>query len=190
MSEECWLPVVGFEGLYEVSDHGAVRGRYGRLLRQGTSNSGYRYVGLWRDNKVRNTFVHRIVLSSFAPREGADAMQVNHVDGIKEHNVLPNLEWVTPSQNMLHAVHALGFKPPVRRGAANHNARAVERVGADGSVTRYPSIADAVAAGYLAACIVEVCRGTQKRHRGFVWRYRYCLNGHATAGGRAWGVVR
>ncbi|MET5016632.1 NUMOD4 domain-containing protein [Burkholderia pseudomallei] len=59
MDSENWKPVVGFEGLYEVSDMGRIRSldRYvhgkvgcglqfkkGRILRQNTTDHGYRFV--------------------------------------------------------------------------------------------------------------------------------------------------
>lgn len=183
---ERWLAVPGYEGLYEISDHGRVRsldrrvahGRVGYQFFHGLkrkpskSNSGYLSVRLMRGNTSRGCFVHRLVLSAFSPNSNQESLHVNHKDGDKLRNHLTNLEWMTPSQNSRHAVDVLGHRPPTPgRGALNHFARAVERIDADGTVIRYESIADAVLEGYRASCVVEVCRGTQKTHRGCRWRY-------------------
>lgn len=181
---ERWLPVPGYAGFYEVSDFGRVRSvsrlvpvgsalqlRVGRALRLSRSNSGYFCAGLWRDGKVSNVFVHRLVLMAFEPRDDADTLQGNHLDGDKSNNSRSNLEWATPSGNRLHSVRVLGNAPPRTAGGPDHKwARAVERIGADG-VKRYPQMRAAIADGFNVSCITECCRGTQKTHRGFQWRY-------------------
>lgn len=48
--------------------------------------------------------LHRMVLSAWKPIDNADNYQVNHIDGNKGNNSLENLEWVTASENMQHAV--------------------------------------------------------------------------------------
>lgn len=104
MKMEEWRCVVGFEGQYAVSDHGnmmsmnfAGSGLPG-ILKQRMRN-GYSAVAL-NHNKMRN--VHRLVAEAFLGLEKA-GMQVNHLDGDKRNNMLANLEWVTPSENMKHA---------------------------------------------------------------------------------------
>ena len=53
--------------------------------------------------------VHRLVLKTFDPVENMQELQVNHKDLNKANNNLSNLEWVTPSQNTMHA-HEHGHK--------------------------------------------------------------------------------
>ena len=53
--------------------------------------------------------VHRIVLSTFAPIEGWQNLEVNHKDSIRANNYLYNLEWVTSKENTLHGL-AEGYK--------------------------------------------------------------------------------
>lgn len=181
---ERWLFIREFEGRYEVSNCGRIRSFLtGRILIQQVSNSGYQSVQLWMRNKGYGRFVHRLVAEEFLAHFKPD-LQVNHLDGNKANNHLGNIELVTGSENMRHAVRELGFRPPAPRfGSQNHNARPVEKLDVDGRfLTRYESAADAVREGFRASCITECCNGTQKTHRGFRWR-------HGTSGGRVWGIA-
>lgn len=104
MDAERWLPVVGWEDRYEVSDLGRVRG----IRRQGTKGGlikttvdprGYVRVGLWRPLTRRfNRFVHQLVLEAFVgPRP--EGLQTRHLNDVKTDNALTNLCWGTPSEN-------------------------------------------------------------------------------------------
>lgn len=114
-STEAWLPVVGFEGLYEVSSAGQVRsisrGRNtGRLLKQNIRHErGYLCVQLSKDN-VRTTHnVHRLVCMTFLPNP-ENKRTINHKDSDKNNNTVGNLEWATHSENEKHA-HVNGKVP-------------------------------------------------------------------------------
>lgn len=114
MSEERWLPVVGHEGLYEVSDIGRVRriaggrgARAGRVLGGKISDPGYRAVSLGADHTER---VHVLVAAAFiGPRPAG--YTINHRDGDKLNNTVENLEYATYSENNRHAF-ATGLKRP------------------------------------------------------------------------------
>lgn len=118
-SKEKWLPVVGYEGLYEVSDRGAVRGidRHdsrgykvqGQLLSQALKPNGRLQVTLSRDGRSNSYLVHRLVARAFhgAPPPGTE---VCHGDGNPVNNYAENLRWGTGSENKLdtvrHGTHA------------------------------------------------------------------------------------
>lgn len=113
---EKWKPVVGYEGLYEVSSKGRVRSvdrvlidRIGReKLFRGQSIAthlnkyGYPICKLWMGSKGKTSTIHRLVALSFLENED-NKPQVNHIDGNKENNSIDNLEWVTNSENDIHA---------------------------------------------------------------------------------------
>lgn len=115
-SNAVWKDVVGFEGLYKVSDAGEVvssgeyiKSRRGVALRANpTGTSDYLYVKLWRGNKMFNRSVHRLVAQAFIPNPLALGV-VNHKDGDKRNNALSNLEWCSMSENHRHA-YATGLK--------------------------------------------------------------------------------
>jgi len=65
--------------------------------------SGYCYVTISNNESKKNHYVHRIVADHFIKNENKDKSQVNHKNKIRNDNRLENLEWVTPSENMLHA---------------------------------------------------------------------------------------
>lgn len=108
---ERWLPILGFEGRYEVSDLGRVRSLQckGRqrsvplVLRDYAAGSGYRFVCLFDGEKFHQTYVHRAVLTAFVGSP-ALGMQGAHLDGCNTNNVLANLAWATPLENHAHKV--------------------------------------------------------------------------------------
>lgn len=126
---EVWKPVVGFEGLYEISTIGRcrrIRSAYGiariRVLRPG-SNRGYAYYVLV-DRKVKKYLrPHRAVYETFVGKI-TEGMQINHKNGVKSDNRLANLEVVTASENKLHAIHVLGKKPYMIPSQGELNGRA------------------------------------------------------------------
>lgn len=117
MEDEAWLPVAGYEGLYEVSSLGRVRSldhwvknrysralRRGRILRQSPDRGGYLQVHLSNCNKVETLKVHRLVASAFVGAAPTPDAQVNHIDFKKDSNAAGNLEWCTRQENHRHAV--------------------------------------------------------------------------------------
>jgi hypothetical protein len=99
---ETWMPVHGFEGLYEVSDLGNVRsfarGWDGRPLRSSPNGRGYMSVNFWKGNRATSHRVHRLVLEAFVGLP-PDGMEGCHNDGNKRNNQLSNLRWDTRSAN-------------------------------------------------------------------------------------------
>lgn len=96
-----WREVVEYPG-YFVSSIGDVRGRSGRILKQGHHSAGYLSVGPVRDGKNVTTLVHRLVAAAFIGPIPA-GHEVNHIDGNKKNNRAENLEYVTRRGNMSHA---------------------------------------------------------------------------------------
>lgn len=98
-----WKPIPGFEGLYDISDHGCVRNaRNMNLLKLQNSGNGYYKVQLCRNGVVFREWVHRLVAKAFVPNP-CNFRVVDHVDGNKKNNHANNLEWVTRKENTRRA---------------------------------------------------------------------------------------
>lgn len=112
---EVWKDIVNHEEFYEVSNYGRVRNKKKQNLIVGdVNNFGYYRVCLYMPFKKR-VFRHRLVALHFIVNDSPDTKtQVNHIDGDKSNNIESNLEWVTPSDNDLHAFRT-GLKNVVNK---------------------------------------------------------------------------
>lgn len=106
------MPCFEFEGTHEVSNQGRVRSttyvKYHapppRYLTPHPDKDGYYRVLMWPPGSTngKNRIVSRLVASTFI-RPPIGGEQVNHIDGIKAHNWVDNLEWGTGQYNIEHA---------------------------------------------------------------------------------------
>lgn len=119
--EEIWKDIVGYEGLYQVSNLGRVRSvekevwlghgkgfvkRFPERVIAQHKVGGYWYVSLSKDSKKQLKRVHRLVAEAFIPNPDPEhKTQVGHKDekNLKTsnecNNNVENLEWVTPKEN-------------------------------------------------------------------------------------------
>lgn len=117
LANERWLPIIGYEGIYEVSSFGRIRSidriaiisRSGKIHKRaikgqiikpnvGKSNS-YQYISLSKiGQKLKRARVHKIVALAFLPNPNEYKM-INHKDGNTLNNSVENLEWCTASYN-------------------------------------------------------------------------------------------
>jgi len=126
--QETWKPVLGYEGLYEVSDMGRVKSlgrpykmrnshkpevimdcrKPERILKPGSKPNGYAQVMLYAlDGSKWQPCVHRLVLEAFVSPM-PEGMEANHINGEPYDNRLENLEWMTHQENIIHSRHTLG----------------------------------------------------------------------------------
>lgn len=122
---ELWEDIEGYETLYKVSNLGRIKSlnrtnvnKNGikrklkeRVLKLSDGSKGYLIVSLSKNNKIKSCTVHSLVANAFVIKK-SDNLQVNHINGIKSDNRASNLEWVTASDNLLHA-HRIGIKKPL-----------------------------------------------------------------------------
>lgn len=108
---EIWKSVVGFEGLYEVSNNGRVRSIqfHGKprikLMSLSNRKYGYKQVKLrdWSRNRVIQAQVHRLVAEAFIPNP-YNKPQVDHIDTIPWNNKVENLRWSTSLENQRNPI--------------------------------------------------------------------------------------
>ena len=158
-----WKPIPDFEDLYEVSNTGEIRSinpRYKNksILRQNTSNKGYKYVCLCRKGTQKTMSVHRIVASVFV-QNPYNLPCVNHKDENKENNNAENLEWCSYYYNNVYGQRltksALKKSIPVKcveTGIIYSSAYAAQRE-----------------TGTKQSGIWQCCHGQRKTANGFHW---------------------
>ena len=109
MDNEIWADVRRFEDKYQISNTGILRSKKtGLHLKPQTGGCPYYYF-MFYDENVRSkqkrvkVMLHRLIAEHFIPNPYF-RKEVNHKDGDKLNCAIDNLEWVTKSENSLHAV--------------------------------------------------------------------------------------
>lgn len=92
-----------------------------RVLSINDQGNGYKILCTQIHGKKKNYYIHRLVAEFFVPNHD-NLPEVNHFDSDRSNNHYTNLEWVTRSENMMHASKH-GF---LKNGAENHNAKLTE----------------------------------------------------------------
>lgn len=106
--KEIWKDVIGYEGLYQVSNLGRVksldrfcidgRKRCGQIMKQVITNGGYFAVGLRKGKGQKRYLVHRLVAEAFIPNTDNKPC-VDHINTIRTDNRVCNLRWCTYKEN-------------------------------------------------------------------------------------------
>ena len=98
---EQWKNVVGFEGIYEVSNHGNIRSVKTNQIKKPTINKkdNRPFLNLWKNNKQKIMRPHRIVLEAFVG-QCPEGMECCHNDGNSFNNHVSNLRWDTHTSNI------------------------------------------------------------------------------------------
>lgn len=189
LPNEEWRDVVGYEGLYQVSNLGRVKslprrivykdGREyfypSKVLKNHKISTGYRFVMLYGANGKKQHYVHRLVAETFIPNPN-NLCDVNHKDGCKTNNILFNLEWCSRSDNQKHA-YKNGLHWVHMDEAIKACSRPVIQCTSSGEViAEYASASKAAkATSYNQGQISKYCRGENKKHstyKGYIWRYK------------------
>ena len=182
---ELWKDVVGYEGLYKVSDRGNVysverkdpRGIKigGRMLKPRDGGNGYLRVSLCKNGKVKGKYIHRLVTEAFIPNP-KKLPDVNHKDENPSNNELSNLEWCDARYNNNYGTRIERIVQIQSKKVRAVNIKT-------GEVIRFKSTAEAGNKGYDQSGVATACRGDYKSgngkliggngrtYKGFKWYY-------------------
>jgi len=174
---EIWKDVVGYEGLYQVSDLGNVRSVtrkvpwrngtrtvFGRELIKYIDKGGYLVVGLSKNNIVKLKKVHRLVADVFIPNTN-NLPFINHKDECKENNHANNLEWCNRQYNNTYGSRVERARTKQVKAVFQYNRNGV-------FIREWESLTEASSILHIHnGSISECCRGKRKTAGGYVWKY-------------------
>lgn len=165
--EIIWKPIYvdGEKTFYSVNNLGEVRNdKRGTLLAQ-SNEYEYKVVSIsLGQGYMKKKRVHRLVAEAFIPNP-LNKPYVNHIDGVRNHNNVENLEWVTPAENAQHAVRAglIGYQKnrPIRQ----YNLQGEWLMSFDSSYEA------ARQTGAQQSKIIDCCKGNRRTAGEYQWRY-------------------
>ena len=164
MSEvETFVKIDGFEK-YEVSNLGKVRNiKSGRILKSHLNHNGYLKHSLYKHDKQKELFLHRIIAIAFIDNPGKKP-QVNHIDENKLNNDLSNLEWCTERENLIHGTRT-------KRVAEKLSQKVIQLDLNDNILNVFKSMGQAEReTGVPRSGISACCNGKRKSAGRFKWR--------------------
>ena len=175
MKNEEWRDVVGYEGLYQVSNQGRVKSlerknSHGRTVKErilkGTPDKdGYLKIGLYGSTGKQKWFqVHRLVGEAFIQNPD-EKPQINHINEIKTDNRACNLEWCTCKQNINHGSR--------NERVAKALGKPIGQYKLDGQLIKVWSSTATVErqTGFSQGSIWGVASGRYKQAYGYIWKY-------------------
>jgi hypothetical protein len=182
-SIEIWKDIEGYEGMYQVSNMGRVRSldrvkpnsggqiAKGHILPHSDNRHGYRFVSLWKFNKGRRFYVHRLVASAFIPNPNNFPI-INHKDEDKSNNRHDNLEWCTQKYNINYGNHMKRLKESY---IANGNNRPIDVYDMKGTFLKTFDCSNEVCKelGVQRRGLYLACQGVTKSYKG----YRFAFHG-------------
>jgi hypothetical protein len=177
---EEWLPIIGYEERYMVSNFGRIKSLFGRwwarerMNRLHLNQAGYPCVRLCKGDKGKTLRVHRLMSAAFIDNP-ENKKEVNHIDGDKTNGVIYNLEWNTRKENQNHSCYILlkGRGERKYRGALHKQSIPVIRLSKSGEfLQEYDAISTARRNGFKTAHIGCACKGKRETTAGFKWMYK------------------
>ena len=175
--QEIWKDIVGYEGVYQISNFGNVRSLkywsnihkkyYDRIkiLKKRNNNLGYEVINLSKFGIKKYYTIHRLVAKAFIPNPN-NYKEINHIDGNKRNNYVDNLEWCTRSQNMLHA-----YNKGLKKGISKYNKKVLQIL--DGKIIKiWNNISEIKNTLHLDySSIFQCCNKKRNKCGGYKWEY-------------------
>lgn len=175
MMIEEWRDVVGYEGIYQVSNLGNVRSVLAdehyraKMLKPHEQTNGYLFVNLWKDKTPKHKTLHRLVAEAFIPNP--DKLPcVNHKDEDKHNNCADNLEFCDHKYNINHGsciARAINSKNARKRHSAEKPVLQCDLHGC--VVNEWRSLMDLSRHGIRMARIQECFSNPKRTYKGYKW---------------------
>ena len=171
---EIWKDILGYEGLYQVSNFGRVKSleridylghhRKEKILKIQKTDKRYYRVGLTDKNKKRKIFfVHRLVAEAFIPNS-YNLPFINHKDENPSNNIYTNLEWCTQLYNNCYGNRI--------EKVIEKQSKPVLQYDLNGNLIKeWKSLHEAEKFGYDRCSIKRCNKGERKTHKGSIWKY-------------------
>lgn len=188
MENEIWKDIVGYEGLYQISNLGNVRmiEHYtpyvkgtvmkvpARNLYIGWSN-GYRTVFLSKNKKRKLKKIHRLIAEAFIPNP-ENKPCIDHINTIRHDNRIENLRWATYKENGNNEITKTNLSNS-QKGKPKSNRKPIIQMDMFGEyIAEYPCASVACEILNLKRSslphIIECCKGKRKTSNGFTWMYK------------------
>lgn len=139
--------------------------------------NGYSIVLLYNDEGRKSKKVHRLVAEAFIPNPDNLPM-INHKDENPGNNVVSNLEWCDAKYNNNYGTSRERMSEKLRGkkrpDVAERFSQKVLQFTLDGKLVKeWPSAMECSRNGFNQGHITECCGGKRKKHKGFIWKYKY-----------------
>lgn len=191
-TKEIWMPIRGYENLYEVSNLGKVRS-LDKLVRNGTGSVklmkskvlkpyidryGYLLVTLYKDGKRTTFSVHRLVAMAFQDvcGEYVNGLEVDHLDTNPSNNKATNLRWCTRKENCNNLLTKQHYSDVQKGkfGKLNPNSKSIIQYDRQGKfIAEFDSISDASRELEMSqGNICNVLKGIYKQTHGYIFKYK------------------
>lgn len=169
MEKEIWKPIKGYEGLYEISNMGRIKGLERKsknrtypliLLKLKKDTHGYLQAFLYKNNIRKTYLVHRLVASAFIDNPN-NYKEINHIDEDKTNNKISNLEWCSRIYNVNYGNRTLKTTKKVKQYDLNKN-----------YIKTWNSMSEAAQKLKIhVSGISGCCKGINKTCGGYIWKY-------------------
>ena len=184
---EVWKDIKGYEGFYQVSNLGRIKGcerknnheafiKKGRILTAVPNSKGYMRVCLKANGKSERFFVHRLVAEHFVEKEDNKNI-INHLDCNPKNNNANNLEWTTLKGNSEYMKN-LGRNKRTKEWIENLTkserekfAKKVVRISENGEEKEYEAVNATKEDGFHPSCVSNCCNGIRGKHKGYRWKF-------------------
>jgi hypothetical protein len=110
---EIWKDILGYEGLYQVSNlgnlkslsrkvnnpHGTLSFKKEKKIKPSNDKDGYQIVGFLKNGFRKMYRVHFLVCQEFLPKKTEINYIIDHINNIKNDNRVSNLQYISTREN-------------------------------------------------------------------------------------------